>query len=505
MTLQRLATLLLFASVAITSGAVAQVPRTISYQGEVRDGSGNAVNGTMAVTISLSESPTGTPIYTEAHASVQFRQGIFDIIIGSVTPIPSAISFDKPYYLGITLGAAGQELSPRTLLTAVPYAFRAIIADQAKSLAPGATGVVTSINSLDGAITIQGGGATTVNKNGNTITISSTGGAGGTGIQGVQSSGGTLAITNGSGPVAGLDVADGAISTAKLAAGSVTTAKLADTSVTTAKIRDGAITQGKIAAGVSFTATGTAGGDLTGTYPNPTIKDNAVTTTKLADNAVTSIKLADGSVTSVKLADGSVATAKLADDAVTSVKIANGTIGGIDISATTTLNVASVITTGNSGIGTPVPGSRLSVKGNGTTAASSALDVSNSANIPLFTVRDDGTVGIRTATPGAALEIAGGGGAGLLVSSGSTALSLLQVPAAATINVPASVSVLRITDDNANVPILINLPAAGTPGQLLIISNDDNANAGGIPPGTIINPGQSRMFVFNGAGWRLVN
>ncbi|MEO5931585.1 MAG: hypothetical protein ABIR47_16745 [Candidatus Kapaibacterium sp.] len=502
MTLQRLAALLLFASVAITSRTMAQVPRTISYQGEVRDGSGTVLNGSIAVIISLSETQGGTPVYTETHPAVQFKGGIFDIIIGLITPIPSTINFDKQYYLGIVIG--GTELSPRTLMTAAPYAFHAIVADQARSLAPGATGVVTSINSLDGAITIQGGGATTVNKNGNTITISSTGGAGGTGIQGVQSAGGTLAITSGSGPVASLDVADGGISTAKLAAGSVTTAKLADTSVTTAKIRDGAITQGKIAAGVSFTATGTAGGDLTGTYPNPTIKDNAVTTTKLADNAVTAVKLADGAVTVTKLADGAVATAKLADDAVTSAKIANGTIGGIDISATTTINVASVITTGNAGIGTPVPASRLSVKGNGTTAASSALDVSNNANTALFTVRDDGTVGIRTATPGAALEIAGGGGTGLMVSSGSTALSLLQVPAAANVNVPVGVSVLRITDDNANVPILINLPA-GTPGQLLIISNDDNANAGGIPPGTIINPGQTRMFVFNGAGWRLVN
>ena len=40
----------------------------------------------------------------------------------------------------------------------------------------------------------------------------------------------------------------------------------------------------------------------------------------------------------------------------------------------------------------------------------------------------------------------------------------------------------------------------------MIISNDDQLNIAGIPvTGTPINSGQTRMFIFNGAGWRLVN
>ena len=62
---------------------------------------------------------------------------------------------------------------------------------------------------------------------------------------------------------------------------------------------------------------------------------------------------------------------------------------------------------GNMGVGSGTPGSRLVVKGAGTTSATSALNVTDSSNSSLLFVGNDGSVGVGTATPGANLEVYG--------------------------------------------------------------------------------------------------
>ncbi|HEY6171088.1 MAG TPA: hypothetical protein VIX80_02400, partial [Candidatus Kapabacteria bacterium] len=242
---------ILFALILLLSSvAVAQVPRTISYQGLLTDGSGNFIaDGNHSLTIKLYESASGGAAIYEESQSTAIVKGLFNVIIGSVTPIPTSLAFDKAYYMGVAVNGSA-ELVPRSAISAAPYALYASVAGTANSLAPGATGVVTSLNEKSGAVTLQGGGGTTITSLGNVITVSSTGG-GGTGIQGVQNTDGSLAITNPNGPTATLSVADGGITTAKLGANSVGSANIINGTIATADMADGAITSAKVGSGAA--------------------------------------------------------------------------------------------------------------------------------------------------------------------------------------------------------------------------------------------------------------
>lgn len=182
-----------------------QVPRLISYQGVLTDNQGNILpDGNRSLTIRIYDQLGSTnPIFTETQ-NVMISKGIFNLNIGSVNPISNSILFDRPYYLGVSIDF-GAELSPRTVFTATPYSLRSERSTVAESLAPGALGVVTSVNSSQGNINIVGGGGTTVNTQGNVITISSSGG-GGQGIAGIQNSDGILNISNPNGPTASVNL-----------------------------------------------------------------------------------------------------------------------------------------------------------------------------------------------------------------------------------------------------------------------------------------------------------
>ncbi len=334
----------------------AQIPRTISFQGVLTDAQGNLVlDGNHALTLKLYDNVSSqNPLYTETQ-TVPVVKGVFNVIIGSVTALPASIAFDRAYFLGVAVDG-GLELAPRTALTAVPYAIRADRANIAEALAPSATGVVTSINNQSGAVTMQGGGGTTVTNVGNAFTISSVGG-GGTGIQGVQSTDGSLAIQNPNGPVANLSVASNAITQDKIATGQVVKSinNLKDnvtlsagsnvtitpngntltisssggsSGVTSVNNVTGAVTLAASGgatintAGNTITINAGSGGGGTGiqgvqntdntldiTNPNgPTatinLKGQGITSVQLADNAVTALKIAEGTITSSKLAPG---------------------------------------------------------------------------------------------------------------------------------------------------------------------------------------------------------
>ncbi|MDH4262910.1 MAG: phage tail protein [Spirochaetia bacterium] len=98
-------------------------PQTINYQGYLTDNLGVAKNGTFAMVFSIyNVSTAGVALWTETQATVTVANGLYSVVLGSVTPIN--LPFDVPYFLGIKV-STDAEMTPRTTLASVPYAFNA--------------------------------------------------------------------------------------------------------------------------------------------------------------------------------------------------------------------------------------------------------------------------------------------------------------------------------------------------------------------------------------------
>lgn len=206
------------------SPAFAQIPRSISYQGLLRDGSGQVVSdGEHGLTISLYETQTGGAHLYRKSVIVQTDAGHFSVILDA---LPQSLEFNRPFFLGIAVNG-GSEMEPRTPLTSVPYALNALSVTEPP-------------------------------------------------IKEVRAANATIEVVNGTGPVASIGIPNGAISTGKLQNAAVTNDKIE--SVTWTKIT------GKPSA---MPPSGPAGGDLTGTYPAPELKPSGTTAGTYSNPTVT--------------------------------------------------------------------------------------------------------------------------------------------------------------------------------------------------------------------------
>jgi len=122
----------------VTAFGMAQIPRTLSYQGRLADAAGVAIEGDQALTLRLyAEESGGEALWEELHVT-RVENGLFNVMLGSITPLE--LPFDQPYWLGVTVGTA-EELTPRMALASAAYSLNArTVADgsvTAAKLAPG--------------------------------------------------------------------------------------------------------------------------------------------------------------------------------------------------------------------------------------------------------------------------------------------------------------------------------------------------------------------------------
>lgn len=106
----------------------AQIPRTINYQGRAADVDG-PLTGTRQFTLTLYDDASGgNVVYTEMQAVTLQAGGVYTVAIGAGTPggIPEDVTFDIPYWLGVTIEGfnGGNEISPRLEMRSAPYSLR---------------------------------------------------------------------------------------------------------------------------------------------------------------------------------------------------------------------------------------------------------------------------------------------------------------------------------------------------------------------------------------------
>jgi len=184
----------------LTSTTTATSKTTINYQGYLTDSNGDPVNtenGPLEMVFRLYNVESGgTHLWTETQ-SVEVKDGLFSVSLGSVTSIPTAVVANNDnLWLGIAVGG-DEEMSPREKIASSPYAILANIPDGSITSAKLANSAVTSAKIQDGQ-------------------------------------------------VSSADLASNAVTSAKIQDGEVGNADLANNAITSAKIQGGAVTPAKL-------------------------------------------------------------------------------------------------------------------------------------------------------------------------------------------------------------------------------------------------------------------
>lgn len=118
--------------VLLSSFAIfASVPTEMNYQGILTNTSNDPVaDSSYSVVFTIYDAPTsGISFWTETQ-NVTTSDGLFTVLLGSTTPIEDSVFNGTAIYLGISI-EGDPEISPRSIISSVPYAFHAATADVA--------------------------------------------------------------------------------------------------------------------------------------------------------------------------------------------------------------------------------------------------------------------------------------------------------------------------------------------------------------------------------------
>ena len=102
------------------SPSESSAPGLVNFQGLLKDSQGNAISSSVQVAFLLYVSPTGgAPLWQESQ-NVTAQDGLFNTLLGSVTPLTPATFQGGERWLGIKVGSDA-EMTPRLRISSVPY------------------------------------------------------------------------------------------------------------------------------------------------------------------------------------------------------------------------------------------------------------------------------------------------------------------------------------------------------------------------------------------------
>jgi hypothetical protein len=112
------------AALFVCQTIMADVPPLMNYQGLLTDSLGSQLDTTVSMTFTIYDTSESRAIlWTETHDSVVVTSGVFNVLLGSMTPLSDAI-FDGPdRWLGLQVGS-DLEMTPRTRIASVAYALQ---------------------------------------------------------------------------------------------------------------------------------------------------------------------------------------------------------------------------------------------------------------------------------------------------------------------------------------------------------------------------------------------
>jgi hypothetical protein len=123
--------MLFVCALASAASAAAGVPHMIFYQGHVTDSYGSPLDTTITMIFRIyDDSLASSWLWGEIQYGVVVDNGLFAVSLGSTSMIPDSIFQGTDRWLGLRIGT-DPEISPRTRLLSVPYAYRVSTVDGA--------------------------------------------------------------------------------------------------------------------------------------------------------------------------------------------------------------------------------------------------------------------------------------------------------------------------------------------------------------------------------------